>query len=306
MNAEPTPALLPLLDHLVAAPPQRLGALSLFALVAPWEGPSVATMKEAMDADGLTISELDDAGSVNRVRARNRLDRPILLLDGDELIGAKQNRVLNASVILGPDSVSELDVSCIERGRWRWSSQGFGSEERTVHTTLRSRKAHRVAHSLERTGIFDADQGAVWRDVTTITEARRATSRTAALSDVLEADAERTAKPAESIEPVPGQIGLAAAVGGALLSVDLLGSAELYRRCHRRLVRGLAAEALLHPAQERPTSIDPVALLRAILVGEPMRHRSGAGDEARFHGPEGTAAALFFEGRLVHLAAFPA
>jgi hypothetical protein len=31
-------------------------------------------------------------------------ERPVLLLDGEELVGAKQNRVLNLSVLVGPHS----------------------------------------------------------------------------------------------------------------------------------------------------------------------------------------------------------
>jgi hypothetical protein len=304
MTAAPDSNLRALLDGLHCGAPVPLGPLTLVPLVGDICGPSVLTLSEAL-AGGLVVTELDASGTVNRVRAHNPLDQPVLLLDGDELIGAKQNRVLNASVLLGPRSESVLDVSCVERGRWRWGSNQFRAEERTVQTTLRSHKAHRVARSLFATGRYDADQGAVWRDVATITSTRRATSKTGSLSDVLAADRARIDASVEAIAAVPGQVGLATVHGADLVGVDLLGSPELYARCHERLVRGLAAEALLRPPAEPHAAIEPLQTLRTVLAVAPMTHSSGAGVEERFHGPAGTAAALFLDHQLVHLSAFP-
>jgi hypothetical protein len=73
---------------------------------------------EAIDAGVLTVTEVDEAGTVPELLAVNDADRPILLIDGEELQGAKQNRIVNTSVLLPPKSKKRIPVSCVEEGRW--------------------------------------------------------------------------------------------------------------------------------------------------------------------------------------------
>lgn len=58
------------------------------------------TLKEAMDRNLLEITEKDEYGSVPELRVINRADIPVLILNGEELMGAKQNRIVNTSIML--------------------------------------------------------------------------------------------------------------------------------------------------------------------------------------------------------------
>ena len=75
------------------------------------------TLEEAL-ALGFRITEVDAAGSVPELIAFNPLDTPVLLYDGEELLGAKQNRILNVTVLVAPKSETKIPVSCVEQGRW--------------------------------------------------------------------------------------------------------------------------------------------------------------------------------------------
>ncbi|MEO6045321.1 MAG: DUF6569 family protein [Tepidiformaceae bacterium] len=55
------------------------------------------TLDEALGLGGIRLTEVSDAGSVPELKVINSLDRPVLSLDGEELVGAKQNRVFTAS-----------------------------------------------------------------------------------------------------------------------------------------------------------------------------------------------------------------
>lgn len=57
------------------------------------------TMKEAMEQGLLTVSKVSEGGNVPELKVSNRGDKPVLLLDGEELAGAKQNRVLNTTML---------------------------------------------------------------------------------------------------------------------------------------------------------------------------------------------------------------
>ena len=89
----------------------------------------------AYDLDALAlgtvqIGETSEAGRVPELRVLNHGDRAVFLLDGEELIGAKQNRVLNLSILVPPHSESTIPVSCVESGRWSRRSAHFGSAPR--------------------------------------------------------------------------------------------------------------------------------------------------------------------------------
>ena len=57
----------------------------------------------------------------------NPLDEAVLLYDGEELVGAKQNRILNVSVLVGAGAKMPIPVSCVEQGRWARSTLDFDS-----------------------------------------------------------------------------------------------------------------------------------------------------------------------------------
>jgi len=53
----------------------------------------------------------------------NKGERFVLFVEGQELRGAKQNRVLNASVLIAAHTKTVIPVSCVEQGRWRYVSK---------------------------------------------------------------------------------------------------------------------------------------------------------------------------------------
>jgi hypothetical protein len=84
---------------ILAGQPQRHGALTVIHILAPMQTePEWLTLAEA--GDRVRITEVDEEGSVPELRVANRGDLPLLLLDGGHLVGAKQNRILNMTVLV--------------------------------------------------------------------------------------------------------------------------------------------------------------------------------------------------------------
>ena len=71
------------------------------------------TLDEAL-ARGLRIREVDEAGTVPELVVENPLAERVLLYDGEELVGAKQNRILNVSVLVEAKS-SAADPRLLRR-----------------------------------------------------------------------------------------------------------------------------------------------------------------------------------------------
>src|SRR6516165_4480134 len=85
-----------------------------------------ALSDEALAAGTATVEEVGEAGSVPELIVNNQADQLVLFLEGEELRGAKQNRVLNTSVLVAAKSRTPIPVSCVEQGRWRFKSKHFG------------------------------------------------------------------------------------------------------------------------------------------------------------------------------------
>ena len=64
--------------------------------------------EEAIEGGMLTVTEVSESGSVPELLAENKSEKMILLLDGEELVGAKQNRILNTTVLLRAKSKTRI------------------------------------------------------------------------------------------------------------------------------------------------------------------------------------------------------
>ncbi len=73
-----------------------------------------ATLDDAL-ARGFEITETGPAGTVPELAVSNPLDDAVLLYDGEELVGAKQNRILDVSVLVAARSKLAIPVSCVEQ-----------------------------------------------------------------------------------------------------------------------------------------------------------------------------------------------
>lgn len=276
---------------------------------APVACPPLLTLEEGLRGHAVEIREVTVQGQVNRLAAESRAERPILLLDGEELVGARQNRILNTSLLVGAQRQVQLPVSCVEQGRWAYGERAdFATEGRLCPVSLRSRKLRQVTRSLRSGQGFVADQGEVWRDVQQLNTRLGASSATQAMADGLRRHT-RTLQSQFRARPTAGQAGCLAVLGQQVLALDAFASPDLYARVHRRLLDSYAIEG----QGRRPRNLAPdraralaQRFLENLYVRQTEIHRSlGEGLEARFAAPQAAGTALLYGGAVVHLAAFP-
>src|SRR5215210_6348656 len=79
--------------------PRSFAGLTVFPLFASEPaGVDYIGLDEAANC-GLAVTEVDEAGSVPSLRLVNLLAQRVLLYEGEELVGAKQNRILEKTIL---------------------------------------------------------------------------------------------------------------------------------------------------------------------------------------------------------------
>src|SRR5208283_5187312 len=116
----------------------------------------------------------------------NKGERRALFLEGEELRGAKQNRILNTSVLVPAQARLKIPVSCVEHGRWKRTSDYFTPSNNISPYHLRHGLKGSVARSLKAKLGHRSDQLQVWDEVRKQQNALAVKSGTAALADTYE------------------------------------------------------------------------------------------------------------------------
>jgi len=263
-------------------------------------------LADALAAGSFVVEEISPAGDVPRLRARNSGDRAVFLLDGEELVGAKQDRVLNLSLLLPAGSDVEIPVSCVEPGRWRHVSARFGSAGRAQFARGRSRKLDQVSRSLGAGRGMSADQRDVWSEIGAKAARMGASSPTGAMSAVFERHDRAVDGIVSSLPWREHQVGAVFSIGGRVAGLEAFGSARTCGRLWDGVVRSYAIDALEAPPAAVGEATDAEGFLRLVSAAPAAVFPAvGEGSTRRLSGDGVTGAALEAEGAVVHVVAFP-
>ena len=146
--------------------PVEAGGLQVFALRwRPGQPLTYATLDDGLASGLLEVTEVAESGSVPTLKVTNKGDAPAFLMAGEQLSGGKQNRVLNASILVAPHSDLPIPVSCVERGRWAYRSSKFGSAGSSSHSHLRKLMHGHATLSYRAEGKPSSRQSEVWKEV---------------------------------------------------------------------------------------------------------------------------------------------
>jgi len=292
----------PLLDQIVqlGEPTEHRGIVvaPLYPRLAP--GAAYITLEDAL-ARGFTVTEVSDAGRVPELAVENPLGERVLLYDGEELLGAKQNRILNVTVLVEAGSTLPIPVSCVEEGRWSRRSRTFAAAPHAPHPELRRRKAASLDAAPMARG---AAQHAVWDEVSAKAGRMGASSRTGANEDTFRSRASDL-KALEGAFPLePGQSGAVLALGDRLC-LDWVSRPEAFVELWPKLRAGYLLDAL-ERLDRRPATLDSVeGFLAALGAASAARQPSaGLGDDVRLRGSAVIGSGLELGGELLQLSAF--
>ncbi|MEX2153693.1 MAG: DUF6569 family protein [Gemmatimonadaceae bacterium] len=262
-------------------------------------------LDEGIASGKARITEISESGSVPELVIRNDADVAVFILDGEELIGAKQNRIVNLSILVPAKTALPLPVTCVERGRWSYRTRHFDVSPYAMFSGGRAAQMSAVTMHLRSSGARDGDQMRAWHDVSERAAALGVCSPTQAMADSYQARRAILDDIVSGFKPLPDQAGGIFAVGGRVVGVELFETAEVFGRYFAKVIRSYALDALVQRMHRDFVATEAEALLADLRRAESSRFKSvGLGEDVRISQDDLVGGALLLEDRVVHLAAF--
>ncbi len=255
----------------------------------------------------LVVDELDKP-SVQALHVRNPDDKPLLIVEGEHILGGKQNRAINVTILVPPKAILEIPVSCLERGRWG-ERRASRRDEAFAPVRVRAAKEVGVTRSMLRSGSRDGDQTAVWREIDEMLSRASVQSPTASAADMRRAAHRTESSRAATIEklaargPLPGQCGIVFVHGYWVTAMDVFGSPRLLAAHWAALIRSHLLESPV--TNGSPSATRALQIVRRFAWAHAKEAPGiGLGVEHRVVDDRLTGHALTLDKALVHAAFF--
>ncbi|MFA4016903.1 MAG: hypothetical protein RUDDFDWM_002015 [Candidatus Fervidibacterota bacterium] len=293
--------------------------------------PMVAT--ETKERDYLTLEEaleqnlvfIPESGRVPELTVVVKGEKPVLIMEGEILVGGYQNRTVNISLLLDAGKEHYIPVSCVERGRWGARRRGFAGllpetpSDRFISTSvmassrLRRRKTATVINCYMQLNTPVADQRDVWEEVSRELLAAQVESPTEDAFEIYEHHRASIEDLLAPIKTLPNQVGAIFAIGRMIVAIEVFDHPDVWTIASKKILSGYAAEALellwrgrvsqTVTADEAKAFRDMVsaALSRATIKPSPV----GLGEHHLLNGGMVDGFALVHGGKVYHLFAFP-
>lgn len=260
------------------------------------------TLDEAVPSGRLLIGEVSEGGSVNTLRVVNKSGQPVFILAGEILSGAKQNRILQADVVVpaGKDALA-VPAFCVEHGRWSSQGAAFGSEGNNAPIAVRQKASQTKS------------QGEVWNEVAANNSNLKAETATGSLSAAYKAPAVAKVREeyTDAFRDLPKKYltatGVVVLIGDKVLVADLFASRRLFERLWGKLLESYIVEAARRSQDASAAKADSarefieMAAKAEILTAA----TAGAGQGIELKTAKITGHGLALDAAPVHLALFP-
>jgi hypothetical protein len=268
-------------------------------------------LPDALAAGSLAITELASGAGARDVAVENRGSRPVLLVEGTTLVGARQDRILNRTLLVPPGSLCHAPVSAIGELRPGPAGGTFELGAAKHFSAARALALGAVNAALAAGGEARPPQEDVSGDLAGYR--RRAGHPTFAWEDLCAAYAAEAEALTEGLMPLKHQVGAVFVTGGTFLGLDLYDTAAAFAAEFPALVQSYAIEVVgvraLEVSEEVAVafaeSIATSAFDSLAVPGWTTGEGLGLGTELRLSSEHLLASALEYRGELVHLGAFP-
>jgi hypothetical protein len=213
---------------------------------------NVLTLGEAIEEGVCDVMESSEGGDVNNIKVVNRGKYPVVVLAGQVIVGAKQDRMVSFNTVIPAKTTIELEVYCVEAGRWTYVSDEFKSLDVITPNVLREK-------SLKDESV----QGEIWSSVDEISKSLGSYSSTSALTETYTDEEilksiEKYKEKFEYISKDEDVVGVVVFYAGKVQTADIFYSNDFLHKVWDMLFAGYSLDAILSGELGEPLSKDEI------------------------------------------------
>ena len=204
------------------------------------DGQRYLTLSEGIKSGSVRIAEVSEAGNVPKLFIQNHSTQPLFIMDGEELVGAKQNRITNSSFVISPHSTSTIPVSCVEQNRWNYNSRNFSTSDNIIFNKGRKEKFQDVHNSSD----YQTDQRKVWGNIHEKMSKLNSYNSTASMSDVYKDKDSALKDYVSKFKAQDNDIGVIYGIGDKIEGVDIFHGPYLFKHFLPKIIKSCVLEIL--------------------------------------------------------------
>ncbi|MFH1952501.1 MAG: DUF6569 family protein [Pseudomonadota bacterium] len=299
------------LEQLKVGRKQSYQNLALYPLLSAYSsGLEYLLLDEALSENLIEVVEVDSDGSVPELKVVNKSPKLVLILDGEELVGAKQNRIVNTTILVQRNTTIVIPVSCVEHGRWSYKSHKLYSESRVLAPEIRARKSEQINYSVRSTGEFRADQKAIWDGIAEKAVRMEACSPTGAMGAIYDKKRPSIQEYVKHFSLIDSQVGAIFMINGRVAGLDAFGKPGTFSKVFKKLLESYALDAIdwFDPNKEHKALKSEVTRFRKAVhsasVSAEARPSVGLGTDFRLESKKVTGFALALDDQVLHVSIF--
>jgi hypothetical protein len=272
------------------------------------EGYQYLCLDAALEKFLIEITEVSESGDVPNLKVSNKGEIPILILAGEELVGAKQNRIVNATFLVAGHASIKIPVSCVEAGRWHYRGKAFQSGRRMSSPQLRTKVEQDVKFAMREGRGFRANQGEVWNEIAAKSARMSVHSPTAAMSDIYESYGDQLKHYTKQYSMAPNQKGFLVFINNQMAGMEVLDSQDSLANYFDKMMQSYALDAIDLLSREETIPYDQAKAqiwVEEITELSFMKSPSlGLGEDFRLESSKVIGSGLMHEGKLLYLSGF--
>ena len=256
----------------------------------------ILTLKKGLELGLVEVKECNKS-TVNTLIVKNNSVTPLLLVDGEEVVGGDQNRIVNSTILIAPKSASPISVSCTEQGRWAYKSEFKSSIHIADYETRRAKlMAKRSNESI---------QNAVWSSIESLEENLEFASPTRAMSESYDSQRINHQEFINAFEVAEGQNGVLVIINGEIKGFELFLNPEIYSHFHEKIIKSY----LINSKAENTTfaiNVDEAKLLIENAKDSTFEDKKSNGMEKvfEFENSTGFGNLYIYENEILHWSYF--
>ena len=204
------------------------------------DGQRYITLSEGLKLNQIQINEVSESGNVPQLSIQNKSNLPCFVMDGEELIGAKQNRITNSSFLIAPHSSSIIPVSCVEQNRWNYNSRNFSASENIIFNKGRKEKFQDIhqGHS------YQADQSRVWSNIQDKMSNLDAMNDTSSMNKIYKSKKSELEEYVSKFQAQENDIGVIYAIGDKIEGIDIFHGSYLFKQYLPKIIKSCVLEII--------------------------------------------------------------